>query len=99
MWDIMAERHAKYGFLFSPASARPPIGTSAVKRVMTLAGCSVPNLTNLCRVHSVNLRTRPSLALSACPPPPHQKKTLVPPWHFFFRGVPLEGEGGTKKFA
>ena len=48
MWDIMAERHVKHGLLVSPASGG----------VMTLAGCSVLDLTNLCRVHSANLRTR-----------------------------------------
>ena len=68
MWDIMAEQHVKYGLLFSPASAGPPIGTSAVEHVMTLAGCSVPNLTNLCRVHGASLRTRALSSIgSACP--------------------------------
>ena len=29
---------------------------------------------------------------------PVERKFLVPLWHFFFRGVPPEGEGGTKNF-
>ena len=64
----MAEQHAKYGLLFSPASTEPPIGSSAPERAMTLAGCSVPDLTNRCNVHSASLRARAlSCRRSVCP--------------------------------